>query len=349
MRKFELKVPLLSGDKVGAPNKTTLEDESIPDSHLLILQICRATIAAGLLLSALACITTTEDAPRIKLQCALVTTACGVSSLFYRHLYELRRLPNYMGYSQEANAVSNALRFTSWSVTVALLAWIAFLLRGPFENGALYIGLSYQQWLYMGPVLASLNVLLGIPGWEAARVFSGTTKINCTRVISGLLAMLLLGFGFAISITINVAMHIPATDARSKSEVNLARWLSWIWVAYPMLQFLKTIAVFIGADHLPRLTNIASRLLPIRKTRRVMEFAFKTMVSAPVRNARSMHNLYTMIEPEHSTSVDLQLSVPTIHPQWTQMLDTLMAIVDTLSQGVLALVLVSYALPTESQ
>jgi hypothetical protein len=346
MRKFELNVPLLSFDK-DTKTTTSFDDESIPDSHLLILQICRATIAAGMLLSALACITTTEELPRIKLQCALITTACGVSSLFYRHLYELRRLPDYMGYSQEANAVSNALRFTSWAVTIALLAWIAFLLRGPFKEGALYVGLSYKQWLYTGPVLASLNVLLGIPGWEAARVFSGTTKINCTRVISGLLAVLFLGFGFMISITINVAMHLPTTSARSNSEVNLSRWLSWIWVAYPMLQLLKTVAVFIGADHMPRLTTIASQFLPIHKTRRAVQFAFKTMVSAPVRNARAMHNLYTMIEPDHGASIDLQLSAPTIHPQWTQMLDTVMAIVDTLSQGVLALVLVSYALPIE--
>lgn len=320
------------------------QHESVPDAHLLIIQVCRATLAAGVFMSVLACITTTESDPRIRLQCALIATACAVSSLFYRHLYELRRLPKCNGYSQEGNAVSNALRFTSWAVTIALLAWIAFLLRGPFQDGT-YLGLSYGEWLYVGPLLATLNVLLGIPGWEAARVFSGSNGMSCTRIVAVMLAALFLGGGLCISILINRAMHMRPTTARSSSDVNLAQWLSWIWVAYPFLQLLKTVAVFQNNDHVPRLTSLAKRFVPIASTKNALQFAFRTMVAAPTHHAREIANIYTMIEPEHS--IDMHTSTPNIRPQWTQVLDTLMAIVDTLSQGVLALVLVTHALPTE--
>jgi len=347
-RTINLSSPLLGKD-VSAREWQT---ESIPDAHLLVLQICRATLAAGFLLSILTCITTQQSTVRFRLQCALAATACGVSSLFYRHLYELRRLPDYAGYSQEGNTVSNALRFTSWAVTIAMLAWIAFLLRGPFAGDPSdYLGLEYAQWLYIGPILATSNVLLGIPGWEAARVFSGTSTFTCTRLVSLLVAILFLGGGACISLTINVAMHMPTTSARTVSERNLARWLSWIWVAYPALQFLKTIAVYVGADHTPRLTNLAERILPLRtrtNAKSAVQFAFKTLVGAPAHHARELHHLYSMLEPEHIGG-GFDVSTPTIRPRWTQLLDTLMAVVDTLSQGVLALVLVTYALPVSME
>ena len=319
------------------------QDESVPDAHLLIIQVCRATLAAGLLMSVLACVTTMVEVPRVRLQCALAATACAVSSLFYRHLYELRRLPNYYGYSEEANSVSNALRYTSWSVTIALLAWIAFLLRGPFYDGKA-LGWTYNEWLYVGPLLATLNVLMGIPGWEAARVFSNQTGCKCSRIVAFIVSFVLLIGGFGISVTLNYALRKGSTTARSTSETTLASWVAGVWIAYPALQCLKTLAVFLRKDHVPRLTNIAKRFVPITKTKNALQFAFRTMVGAPTAHLRETHNLYTMIEPEHS--LNIKLSAPTIQPRWTQLLDTIMAIVDTFSQGILALVLVTYALPT---
>ena len=325
------------------------QDEAIPDSHLLIIQVCRATLAAGLVMSALACVTTMVQVPRVRLQCALAATACAMSSLFYRHLYELRRLPNYAGYMEEANSVSNALRYTSWSVTIALLAWIAFLLRGPFStNDGMILGWTYSQWLYIGPLLATLNVLMGIPGWEAARVFSRQTGCGCSRITALIVSAILLLGGFVISIVINFSLRGHYTTERSTSETHLAQWVAGVWIAYPVLQCFKTLAVFCRTDHVPKLTNIAKRFVPITKTKQALQFAFRTMVGAPATHLRETHNLYTMIEPEHSFDISSQLSLtkPTIKPQWTQLLDTMMAIVDTFSQGVLALVLVTYALPT---
>jgi len=319
------------------------QDESVPDAHLLMIQVCRATLAAGLIMSVLACVTTMVETPRIRLQCALSATACAVSSLFYRHLYELRRLPDYYGYSEEANSVSNALRYTSWAVTIALLAWIAFLLRGPF-NDEKVMGWTYNEWLYIGPLMATVNVLMGIPGWEAARVFSNQTGCRCSRIGAFFISTVLLLGGFGISVILNYALRAGPTDARSASETTLANWVASVWIAYPTLQGLKTLAVFFGTDHVPRLTNLAKRYTPITKTKNALQFAFRTMVGAPNAHIRETHNLYTMIEPEHS--IDIKLSAPTIQPRWTQLLDTIMATVDIFSQGILALILVTYALPT---
>lgn len=338
-----------SDDESESKRSSQWQDEAIPDAHLLIIQVCRATLAAGLILSVLACVTTMAELPRIRLQCALAATACAMSSLFYRHLYELRRLPNYAGYTEEANSVSNALRYTSWTVTIALLAWIAFLLRGPFStDDGMVIGWTYSQWLYVGPLLATLNVLMGIPGWEAARVVSKTKGCNCQRIVAFVVSAVLLLGGFAISILINLALRGHYTTSRSSSETTLAQWVAGVWIAYPILQCLKTMAVFCRADHVPKLTNIAKRFVPITNTKNAVQFAFRTMVGAPSTHLRETHNLYTMIEPEHSFDISSQLSLtaPTIKPQWTQLLDTIMAVVDTFSQGVLALVLVTYALPT---
>ena len=331
-------------DEDGASDRW--QDESVPDAHLLMIQVCRATLAAGLLMSVLACVTTMVDTPRIRLQCALAATACAVSSLFYRHLYELRRLPNYYGYSEEANSVSNALRYTSWAVTIALLAWIALLLRGPFHEEKI-MGWTYNQWLYIGPLLATTNVLMGIPGWEAARVFSNQKGCSVSRIGAFIISAVLLMGGLLISVILNYALRAGSTKARSTSESTLANWVAGVWIAYPALQCLKTLAVFFGKDHVPRLTNIAKRYAPITKTKNALQFAFRTMVGAPNTHIRETHNLYTMIEPEHSIDVKMsKLSAPTIQPRWTQLLDTIMATVDIFSQGILALILVTYALPT---
>lgn len=351
MKKFVLeRTPFLQREPIHELTRISNDrTPAIPDVHLVAIQVCRATLAAGMAMSVLACITTTVNGPRIRLQCALAATACGVSSIFYRHLYDLRRLPDQSGYSEEGNSVSNAMRYTSWSVTIALLAWIALLLRGPFYDGFKPLGWSYEQWLYMGPLLASLNVLMGIPGWEAARVFSRSRSfLQCSALVALLVSSLFLLGGFAISILMNYALNLGyAPNARTASEQTLSKWVSRIWIAYPALQVVKTLAVLMQKDHVPQMSDLLTRVLPIQKTKTALQFAFRTMVAAPQNHARETHALYRMIEPEHALGGGIHLGTPAVTPWVTQLLDTLMAAVDMFSQGVLALILVTYALPVE--
>ena len=97
--------------------------------------------------------------PRQRLQCALTASACCISFVYYTRLYALRRLPVSMGYSLESNTVAESMRYTNWTIVIALLGVCAFLLRGPFA-ACLYGPFSSWQWScstrrLAGPVLAS--------------------------------------------------------------------------------------------------------------------------------------------------------------------------------------------------
>lgn len=299
--------------------------------HLFVVQICRAALLAGGGLSAFGALahplltnaSTIQrvDSARISLQCALVAIACGISSLFYRHLYGLRRLRVRVAYSNEANSVASAMRLASWSVVIGLLAWVALLLRGPFiPNDRRFLNMTYTNWLTWAPILACINVWMGIPGGQAARMFSRSTTWTAKRTLSILYAGVLLCFGIAVSACINVVLHMPTNATkRSAREVELALWMSWLWVFYPLVNTIKTL-ILLTSNDVPTFNASASEGL--------------------------IADVYTMLQVDEKPTVDdARYGHSSISVHTMRLLDTLMAVVDMVAQALLGVALATYAFP----
>ena len=156
-----------------------------------LANITRFTIAMFGLTAAFAAMTT-EAGVRQQLQCALAAAACAVATWFYTRFYTIRRAKG-IAYSRAGTAAVDSLRYSCWTVTNGVLAWLAMLLHGPFAPTANpFVDFSYRQWLRVGPILSSTAVLCSGSAQfcaESARYQGGWTR--------GFVAWCLLGAVFS--------------------------------------------------------------------------------------------------------------------------------------------------------
>ena len=131
------------------------------DVNMSLANITRFTIAMFGLTAAFAAMTT-EAGVRQQLQCALAAAACAVATWFYTRFYTIRRAKG-IAYSRAGTAAVDSLRYSCWTVTNGVLAWLAMLLHGPFPADGepdVLRAVATRQWLRVGPsALVRLAVL----------------------------------------------------------------------------------------------------------------------------------------------------------------------------------------------
>lgn len=352
----------------------TVQEVSVlrgPDVHLIIVQICRAGLLGMGLVALLSCLAAPVDSStslpgatdeeigalenrrsdqvRNKLQCALAAGACTVSSLYYYHMHCVRSKPHYRGYTREGNAVVDAKRYASWAVVIGLLAWLSFLLRGPFVDDT-FMNMTYEQWMTAGPAFASLGVLLGIPGWHAARSLGG--DISVPGPVWVILAMILLGGSATLSLIVGVAMHWPVVRAndgsdRDQREVDAGRWIASVWFIYPAVSLFRTLFIVFaacsnGSNRLGCLRVAESTRVRWASVRESVKFAaqktFSTIVMGPatVQEFDMMQRLLGGGEDQETAWVGAH-EAP-VAPWLSQLFDSAIAIVDVMSQAYAAFI-----------
>lgn len=226
------------------------------DAHLTIIQTTRVCLFGFGIVGIICAVGVTgTNSSRYRLQCALTGAACIISTMYYQRLYALRRLPVAMGYSLESNTVAESMRYTNWTIVIAMLGICAYLLRGPFETEPAgpfpWWQWNYNTWIISGPLLSSAGTAVGLPGWHASRTarslqlrgrYAETAgwlfACFCFLCISGLTSI------------VNASMMlspIPSDTTRTEDEIRLARAISALWFVYPIVSFVRTVAIVLGA------------------------------------------------------------------------------------------------------
>ena len=324
-----------------------------PDVHLVAIQVCRAALFGSGIAAALACLSSTVPGARQRLQCALSAAVCAISSMYYANFYSIRKRPLLAGYTLAGNAAVDALRYASWSASIALLACNALLFRGPFGDADVkWLGLTYKSWLATGPLLAAGSVLLGIPGWHSAR--SSSKDASCSRVTWLVFAALFLLLAVVQSMTLAYTIQFApfGKGLRTRSEIQISRVMSALWFVYPLVSCMRTLGMMIAASQfevvasmrrrMPRLAGAATSL-GFRITFAIQK-AFSTFTMAPMDLAeyRSITEFLEGVQ----ASFDSSHMTPSPVPIWiTQLSDFTIAIVDIVTQVYTAVACVAFALP----
>lgn len=224
------------------------------DAHLSVVQTCRVCLAGFGLVAFCAAVGAGD--PRGRLQCALTSSACFLSTIYYSRLYTLRRLPVSLGYSFESNTVAESMRYTNWTIVIALLGVCAFLLRGPFDRPLVgpftWWQWPYSTWKLAGPLISSAGTIVSLPGWHASRTarsyqLQGARRKACMWL---LICSLFLTISAGSSLlTASIMLQPLQTDppARTENEIILGRSISALWFVYPMVSFARTVAIILGA------------------------------------------------------------------------------------------------------
>ena len=293
------------------------------DAHLLFVQVARTFLVGFGVVAAISGIGASTDRHRI--QCALASAACFISSFYYQRLHALRRLPVAMGYSLESNSVAEAMRYTNWIVAICLLGICAFLLRGPFATPTYGpLGLwewSYETWRVAGPLMSSVGTAFGLPGWHSARAIRlhqlrGETGAAFAYGVSCFVCLLVSCFT-SISTGSAVLSPFPAPPQRTDSEISFSRSISVLWFVYPLVSLVRTVAMVLGAGdwddvrvkdplppdfrlaHLLRVQTWRTRVALLwHSAARLLRNMYLTFVAAPVsKSSLAIHHLHA--ESQH--------------------------------------------------
>ena len=230
----------------------SVETNEKMDANLMIIQFTRSFLVGFGIVSLISGINSENN--RYRLQCALSGSACIVTSWFYLKLHRLRRLPIKMAYSFEGNAVAESIRFANWSIAIFLLTSCAFLLRGPFATKTYGpYGLwswEFDTWCFLAPLLRSIDVITGLPGWHASRMITLSKKQHkyydvVFWTVCCIIFLVIPSFGVLIAAD---AMFAPLPDppVRSNFEIRLGQSLSIFWFVYPLVSLIRTIAIVFG-------------------------------------------------------------------------------------------------------
>lgn len=299
------------------------------DAHLLFVQIARTFLMGFGLVAAIAGINASTDRHRI--QCALSSAACFVSTFYYQRLHALRRLPVAMGYSLESNSVAEAMRYTNWTVAICLLGICAFLLRGPFATPTYgFFGWwewSYETWRVAGPLMSSIGTAFGLPGWHSARAvrfhqLRGDTQSVVAYAVSCVLCLMVSCFT-SLSTGSAVLSPFPDVAQRTDAEISFSRSISVLWFVYPLVSLVRTIAIVLGAGdwgdlHARNVEAHEASLMRRRTWRssvgsflvsflhgfeRLVRHMYLTFVAAPVsKSSLAIHHLHA--ESQHLLPTD---------------------------------------------
>jgi hypothetical protein len=226
------------------------------DAHLTVIQTTRVCLLGFGLVGLICAIGVTgQNNNRYRLQCALTGSACIVSTMYYQRLYALRRLPVAMGYSLESNTVAESMRYTNWTIVIAMLGICAYLLRGPFETERAgpfpWWQWEYNTWIVAGPILSSVGTSVGLPGWHASRTARALQLrkqyLEAAAWLGACVCFLCIS---AFTSLVNASMMlspIPSDTTRKPQEIGLARAISALWFVYPIVSFVRTVAIVLGA------------------------------------------------------------------------------------------------------
>ncbi len=274
----------------GVPPRKSREEF---DVHLTIVQFCQVCLTGFGLVGALTAIASQGQGQiqRHRLQCAVASAACFISTRFYRRLHILRRLPNMTGYSLEANTVAETMRHVNNAIVTTLLGFCALMLRGPFIQptyGPFNLwSWSYTTWRFVGPFFSFASSFVSLPAWHASRVTrkrwlqilesrrsyqapEGTLRstrwlIRCPQRYTPVLGWLLVTIVFAstailCSLTIASVIWQPIDNTqRSETERLLGRCISTLWFVYPCVSLLRTLGVMAGQEETSQLHTTSIR------------------------------------------------------------------------------------------
>ena len=252
------------------------------DAHLTIVQFCQVCLIGFGLVGALTAVASQGPGQlqRHRLQCAVASAACFISTRFYRRLHILRRLPNMTGYSLEANTVAETMRHVNSAIVTTLLGFCALMLRGPFIEPAYgpfnLWSWSYTTWRFIGPFFSFASSFLSLPAWHASRVTrkrwlqivesrrirqapEGDLRLTswfilCPQQYTPVLGWLLTTIVFAstsilFGLTIASVIWQPIDKTqRTETEELLGRCISSLWFVYPCVSLLRTLGVMAGQE-----------------------------------------------------------------------------------------------------
>ena len=328
------------GLKYDAPNEEGLEVHlQRIDVNLGLIQITRALVAAFGLTAVLGCLASTEDA-RVRLQCALAAASCTITTALYVAIVDTRRAPQ--GYSHTANARVDSLRYATWTVTHALLAWLALSVRGPFEANAqggetTYMGATSAGWRQPVLVITSASMIAGGIG-----VF-GVQTARRTQRMWHKVAWFALGVGSIVAaITgttiVGQAIHTPADrGARTNSEIEVGMAMSRIWVAYPLTSLVKFVVALWTSS--PVTARLEQRWAPIAHPLTVAGDEMRQILMWSMRAVSSARDY----DPIARGAFDDATHGDTFPVLYTQMFEALLAVLDAVAIGLPALAMTVFA------
>ena len=312
------------------------------DVNLGLVNITRSFVAAFGLTSTLGCIGS-DEGPRARLQCALAAASCAITSALYVALVDIRRASN--GYGHAANARVDSLRYATWTVTHAVLAWLALSVRGPFGPNAdgtesEYLGMNSLEWRQPVLVITSTSMIaggVGVFGIQTSRK-GGSGAFRLFWFAIGALAIVASIVGTCI---VASAIHMPADEqARTKVEITVGVAMSYVWVGYPLTSLLKFVVML--CTKVPVTSKLESRYgehfahgmeLVGKDARLFFVYALRSL-SSSAYNYEPLPNLKeTVCDSKHDT-------LPVLY---TQMFEAVLAILDAVAIGLPALAITMLA------
>ena len=300
------------------------------DGNLSLVNLARTCIAAFGLTAGLGALASEEGA-RARLQCALSAASCLMTSVFYVRMTSVRTTPG-RGYSAQGNASVDSMRFSNWVVCNALQAWLALLMRGPFQDDARFVGYTYRDWFVLGTVLCSAGVLLGGVALFCVEHAASSDSTRRRLAFGGCAGLATIG-AVACAVFTSLAFHYPAdTHRRTQHEIDMGMFISSFWALYPMTGGLRVALSIL----------VAWRAAHGAEPPGYLFGALDRLGGALVCCFRAA----SMSHASGPANCDETLGRPAVPPLCMQMLDTVLALVDVAVVAMPALVATTLAFPT---
>jgi hypothetical protein len=311
------------------------------DVNLGLIHITRAFVGAFGLMAVLGCIASDQGA-RIRLQCALAAASCTITTALYVAIVDIRRASH--GYGHAANARVDSLRYATWTVTHALLAWLALSVRGPFEEDsqgdeATFMGEDAHGWKWRVVFITSGSMIAGGIG-----VFGVQTARRSARLWHRVAWFLLGVCAILASITgttiVGQAIHMPAdTAARSASEIDVGLTMSRVWVAYPLTSLVKFVVALWTSS--PVTDTLEQRWHPLFHPLAVAGADAREALIWTLRALSSARDY----DPLARSAARDPAYADTFPVLYTQIFEALLALLDAVAIGLPALAMTVFAFP----
>lgn len=328
---------------VDSSSKNTFNEQI--DANLTIITIVRVALALFGVSSAIAAINT-DGSTRHKLQCTLSAACCAVASVYYQQLYAIRRTKLF-GYSRAGNAAVDSVRYSVWAVTNGILAWLALLIRGPFEPATIY-GWKYPEWLIASAVLSSASVLISGSAQfcvESAR-YAGESGNQQHMIMWVVLAAVFVATATTMAGIVSYAIHFGAPTGaesmRNQTEIDIGRSLGLLWITYPAISVIR-VALTLFTKHRPEDLlgrNFGMAMKPVtygaERARDAIMWALRIV---------SHSHAYAPIAANESAEAAQHFGAALLPAGYLQMFDIALSICDVTSVGLPALACVVFALP----
>lgn len=314
-----------------------LSNESQIDQNLSIVNLARAFIAAFGCTAVLGAVAS-ERGERARLQCALSAAACLITSVYYARMTAVRMTPG-RGYSMQGNASVDSMRFSNWAVCIALQAWLALVVRGPFKDDAPFLNHTYAEWFRLGTLLCSAGVVLGGAALfcvESARTSGQGTRLRATWSVLGVVA---LAGAIGCSVIPSLAFHQPADSSkRDENEIGIGFAISSFWILYAAMAVVR-VGITIIVTH--RTADALRKELGEEAAEPVLSLLGRARgaVIWAFRAANASHDY-------HVIQIDPRCDAPAVPPLYMQILDTVLAVVDVVVIAMPALAVTTLAFVT---